>query len=86
MQSLNCTTNFRTFHHSHRNPIPISSHSPLPPPIYPVYVCVCVCACMHVHKSTLACSLTQSCLTLCDLMDHSPPACSIHVIFPVRYT
>ena len=30
---------------------------------------VCVCACMHTHF----CLVTQSCLTLCDLLDYSPP-------------
>ena len=35
-------------------------------------VCVCVCAC------------TQSCLTLCDPMDWSPPGSSVHEIFQAR--
>ena len=38
-----------------------------------VCVCVCVCACMHVHAL-----LTQSCPTLCDPMDCSPPGSSVH--------
>ena len=64
MQSPNCTTNFRTFHHSRRNPIPISSHSPLPPPIYPVYVCVCMCmyACAQEHARMLTHSVMSDSL------------------------
>ena len=37
-----------------------------------VYVCVCVCVC------------TQSCLTLCDVMDYSLPGASVHAIFQAR--
>ena len=33
-------------------------------------MCVCVCVC----------SVAQSCLTLCDLMDCSPPGSSVHQI------
>ena len=36
-------------------------------------VCVCVCACV----------LAQSCLTLCDPMDYSPPGSSVHEILQV---
>ena len=39
------------------------------------HVCVCLCVCI---KSL------QLCLTLCDLMDHSPPGSSIHEILPAR--
>ena len=35
--------------------------------------CVCVCVCAHAH--------TQSCLTLCDPLDHTPPGSSVHGIF-----
>ena len=41
-----------------------------------MYVCVCVCVCV--------CLLAQSCPTLCDLMDYSPPISSVHGIFPAR--
>ena len=42
-------------------------------------VCVCVCACVSV------CLLvTQSCQTLCDPMDCSPPGSSVHRIFQAR--
>ena len=37
-----------------------------------VYVCVCVC------------SVVQSCLTLYDAMDCSPPGSSVHGIFKAR--
>ena len=35
---------------------------------------MCVCVCL----------LAQSCPTLCDLMDYSPPISSVHGIFPAR--
>ena len=38
-------------------------------------VCVCVCVCVLV---------AQSCLTLCDPMDGSPPGCSVHGILQTR--
>ena len=38
-------------------------------------MCVCVCVCVLV---------TQSCLTLCDPMDCSPPAFSVHGILQAR--
>ena len=37
-------------------------------------VCVCVCVCMHA----------QSCPTLCDSIDCSPPGSSVHGIFQAR--
>ena len=39
-------------------------------------VCVCVCVCVCTHA--------QSCLTLCDPMDCSPPGSFVHVIFQAR--
>ena len=43
-----------------------------------VYVCMlCVCMCMHTKS-------LQSCLTLCDPMDCSPPGCSVHEILQTR--
>ena len=39
-------------------------------------MCVCVCVCM--------CSFSQSCLTLCDPMDSSPPGFSAHGVFQAR--
>ena len=38
--------------------------------------CVCVCVCV--------CVVAQSCLTLCDPMDCSPPGSSLHRIFQAR--
>ena len=38
-----------------------------------LYVCVCVCV-----------LVAQSCLTLCDPMEYSPPGFSIHGIFQAR--
>ena len=40
------------------------------------YVCVCVCVCVL--------KLLQSCSTLCDPMDRSPPGSSIHGILQAR--
>ena len=44
--------------------------------LYMTWVCVCVCAC----------TCTQSCLTLCNLLDCSPPGSSTHRIFQARIT
>ena len=42
-------------------------------------MCVCVCVCVYV------CVLvTQSCLTLCNPTDCSPPGSSVHGIFQAR--
>ena len=43
-----------------------------------VCVCVCVCACVCAR------SVTQPCLTLCNLMDCSPPGSSVHENFQAR--
>ena len=43
-----------------------------------VCVCVCVCACARAH------SVTQSCTTLCDPIDYSPPVSSVHGISQAR--
>ena len=43
-----------------------------------VCVCVCVCACART------CLVTQSRPTLCNTMDHSPPASSVHGILQAR--
>ena len=42
-----------------------------------MYVCVCVCVCVYVRARA------QSCLTLCDPMDCSPPD-SAYTIFQAR--
>ena len=41
-------------------------------------ICVCVCVCV--------CLVTQLCLTLCDLMDYSPPGSSVHGDSPSKNT
>ena len=41
-------------------------------------MCVCVCVCV--------CFIAQSCPTLCDLMDCSPPGSSVHGDFPGKNT
>ena len=52
-----------------------------------IYICVCVCVCVCVRARarmrTCAKSL-QSCLTLCDPMDYSPPGFSVHGISHAR--
>ena len=46
-------------------------------------LCVCACACMCV--CVCVCVLVpQSCLTLCDPMDCSPPGSSVHGILQAR--
>ena len=40
-----------------------------------------ICSVFTVFKSS---EVTQSCLTLCDPMDHSPPGSSVHGIFQAR--
>ena len=46
-----------------------------PPYISSKYVCACLCMCVLV---------AQSCLTLCDPMDCSPPDFSVHGILQAR--
>ena len=43
-----------------------------------ISVCVCVCVCVCVW------SVAQSCLTLCNPVDCSPPGFSVHGIFQAR--
>ena len=47
-------------------------------------VCVCVCVCTCVHVRAHACVCAQSCPTLCDPMDYSSLASSVHGIFQAR--
>ena len=42
-------------------------------------VCVCVCVCERERER-----VTQSCLTLCNPMDCSPPGSSVHGILQAR--
>ena len=46
--------------------------------LFPVCVCVCVCVCVHARMHT------QSCPTLCNPIDCSPPGSSIHGIPQAR--
>ena len=48
----------------------------------PVYLCLCVCVCVCIF--VCSCLVTQSCPTLCDFMDCSPPGSSVHRIFQAR--
>ena len=52
--------------------------------IYTQYMCVrvCVCVCIYIHTHIWV--LSQSCLTLCDPLDYSPPGSSVHGIFQAR--
>ena len=45
-----------------------------------IYVCVCLCVCVKKAKVLVA----QSCPTLCNPMDCSPPGFSVHGIFYAR--
>ena len=36
------------------------------------------------HTCVCVCSVTQSCLTLCNPMDYSPPGSSVHGMFQAR--
>ena len=48
-------------------------------------VCVCVCVCVCVYARARACVLVaQSCPTLCNPMDNSPPGSSVHGILQAR--
>ena len=42
---------------------------------------VCVCVCVYEKMKVL---ITQSCLTLCDPMNYSPPGSSVHGILQTR--
>ena len=48
--------------------------------IYTLYMCVCVCVCIYI----CGCLVAQSCLTLCDPLDYSPPGSSVQRIFQAR--
>ena len=54
---------------------PLSHATGLGDPLLLLCVCVCVCVCVLV---------TQSCPTLCDPMDYSPPGSSVHGILQAR--
>ena len=48
-----------------------------------MYVCVCVCVCVHIYIYIVVKSL-QSCLTLCDPIDGSPPGSPVPEILQAR--
>ena len=48
-----------------------------------VYVYIYVCVCVHIYICVRARSL-QSCPTLCNPMNCSPPGSSVHEIFQAR--
>ena len=49
------------------------------------FVCVCVCLCEHGNVNLKSESeVAQSCPTLCDPMDYSPPGSSLHGILQAR--
>ena len=48
-------------------------------------LCVCVCLCEHGNVNLKSESeVAQSCPTLCDPMDYSPPGSSLHGILQAR--
>ena len=48
-------------------------------------MCVCVCVCVCMYARARACVLVaQSCPTLCNPMDNSPPGPSVHGILQAR--
>ena len=59
-----------------------------------IYVCVCVCVCvctqeyinmyMCIYEHGSKSEVAQSCPTLCNPMDCSPPGSSVHGIFQAR--
>ena len=63
-----------------------------------ICVCVCVCVCVYTHHCNFIqnsftyrtcaalCLVTQSCPTLCDPMDCTPPGSSIHGDSPGKNT
>ena len=44
----------------------------------------CVCVCAHARVHVHICSVAQSCQTLCNPMDCSPPCSSVYGIFQAR--
>ena len=49
--------------------------------VWKVYICVCVCVCVCVCMYQFS-SVTQSCPTLCDPMNHSTPGLSVYHQLP----
>jgi len=51
---------------------------------YIVCVCMCVCVCVCVCAAAAAAKSLQSCPTLCDPIDSSPPGSSVPGILQAR--
>ena len=52
-----------------------------------MYICVCVCVCVCVRARARACTKSlQSCPTLCNPLDYSPPGFSVHGFSRQEYT
>ena len=51
-----------------------------------VCVCVCLCVCVSVCVRTRACLVAESCPSLCDPMDCSPPGSSVRGDSPCKNT
>ena len=55
-----------------------------------VCVCVCVCVCIYIYIMIFiyhfCCLVAQSCLTLCNPLDCSLPASSVHGMFSSKNT
>ena len=49
-----------------------------------LYICVCVCIYCRCWYVVVKVKAAQSCLTLCDHMDCSPPGSSVHGILQAR--
>ena len=69
-----------------------AAYQPQPPSSGSARVCVCVCVCVHVHACVYhrniflpaAAKSRQSCLTLCNPIDGSPPGSAIPGILQAR--
>ena len=49
-----------------------------------IYICVCVCVCVYIYVNAAVAKSLQSCLTLCDPIDGSPPGSTIPEILQAR--
>ena len=51
-----------------------------------IYICTCIyrCLCVVIYIKKTAAKLLQSCLTLCDTVDYSSPASSVHGVLQAR--
>ena len=49
-----------------------------------IYIYICIYVHMHIYMQAMCAKSLQSCLTLCDPMDCSPPGSSVHGILQAR--